>query len=222
MTHPFWPLFDLRVRTPRLELRGIDDEMATELTALAARGVHAPDFMPFAFEWTDVPSPQLEVNTMQFYWRCRASWSPAAWNLNLAVVVDGQVVGTTGLITHDFATSRQFETGSWLGLEFQGCGIGTEMRIATLQLGFVGFGAATATTAAFDDNPSSLGVTRKLGYTPNGESVKVRRGARARSLSFVMTAEHFYDTLRRDDIELDGIEPCLALMGLSTPDRGGA
>ena len=214
MTHPYWPFFDLRVRTPRLELRGIDDEMATELTTLAAQGIHEPDFMPFAFEWTDVEPPQLQVNTMQFYWRCRAEMTPAAWNLNFAVVEAGVVVGTTGMMAEHFPTLRTFESGSWLGRAHHGRGIGTEMRIATLHLGFLGFGARVATTAAFSDNGPSLGVTRKLGYTANGDSEKVRRGAPAQSLRFTMSAEHFAASVQRDDIELIDVEPCLPLLGL--------
>ena len=214
MTHPYWPLFDIRVRTPRLELRGIDDEMATALTSLAAHGVHAPDFMPFAFEWTDVEPPQLQVNTMQFYWRCRAELKPTAWNLNFAVVVDGVVVGTTGMMAEHFPTLRTFESGSWLGRAHQGHGIGTEMRIATLHLGFLGFDALVATTSAFDDNGPSLGVTRKLGYAPNGESAKVRRGVPARSLQFRMTVDEFETKVRRDDITLEGVDACLPILGL--------
>ena len=218
MTHPIWPFYDLRVRTPRLELRYIDDDSATKLALLAAKGVHDPDFMPFAFEWTDVLSPQLERNTLQFYWRTRAELSPAAWTLNLAVVVDGEVVGTTGFITSQFATTRVFETGSWLGREHQGKGIGKEMRIATLQLGFDGFGAQTATTVAFADNGPSLGVTRSLGYTPNGRDTNVRRGEPAESLHFELSRADFLARLQRDDITLHGVEECLPVLGLTGPD----
>ena len=35
MTHPYWPLFDLVVRTPRLELRPPDDSMLVELARCA-------------------------------------------------------------------------------------------------------------------------------------------------------------------------------------------
>ena len=215
MGHPYWPFFDLVVRTPRLELRAIDDEIATHLATLAALGIHDPERMPFAVEWTDVEPPQLQRNTLQYYWHCRATMSPAAWSLQLAVVVDGELVGTTGLLTNQFPVLRTCETGSWLGRDFQGHGIGTEMRIATLQLGFDGFGARLATTSAFSDNPASLGVTRKLGYAANGEAGKVRRGVPARSLLFAMTAEHFAEHVRRDDIELIGVEPCLPLLGLA-------
>jgi RimJ/RimL family protein N-acetyltransferase len=214
MAPPIWPFFDLRVVTPRLELVAIDDHVAVELAQLAAKGIHDPDFMPFAFEWTDVPSPQLERNTLQFYWRTRAELSPAAWNLNLAARVDGHIVGTTGLMAHQFPVTRTVETGSWLGREFQGLGIGKEMRIATLHLGFLGFDACTATTAAFHDNGPSLGVTRSLGYEPNGSAVKVRRGEAATSLQFIMSRERFAEHLQRDDIVLHGVEPCLPLLGL--------
>ena len=152
MIHPIWPLFDLRVTTPRVELRHIDDELATELALLAAKGIHDPATMPFGMPWSDIPSPQLEQNALQFYWRCRAEMCPKDWSLNFATIVDGKVVGTTGLLAKEFPTIRQFETGSWLGREHQGKGIGKEMRVASLQLGFLGFGAEHATTGAWHDN----------------------------------------------------------------------
>jgi hypothetical protein len=86
--------------------------------------------------------------------------------------------------------------------------------VASLHLGFLGFGGRTATTAAFADNGPSLGVTRRLGYAPNGESLKVRRGKSATSLHFAMTRDYFDAHLRRDDIVLHGVEPCLPLLGL--------
>ena len=215
MAHPFWPLFDLRVRTPRLELRGIDDDNATALAALAAAGIHDPAAMPFAVEWTDVEPPQLQVNAMQFYWRCRAELSPDSWNLNFAVFEGDTLVGTTGMLAHHFPVLRTFETGSWLGRAHQRRGIGTEMRIATLHLGFIGLGGRVATTSAFADNPASLGVTGKVGYEPNSVLEKVRRGVPASSLQFTMTAEHFDRHVRRADVELHGVEPCLPLLGLS-------
>jgi RimJ/RimL family protein N-acetyltransferase len=214
MTHPVWPLFDLRVVTPRLELRYVDDELATQLAQLAARGIHDPAFMPFAMPWTDTESPILERNSMQWYWRCRADTSPTRFHLALAVVVDGRVAGTSSLDAADFPLLRKFESGSWLGREFQGRGLGIEMRHATLHLGFAGLGATLATTSAFTDNGPSLGVTRHLGYTAAGVSRHVRRAVRADTLLFEMTDEHWQQHVRRDDITIDGLEPCLPLLGL--------
>ncbi|MGE3194861.1 MAG: GNAT family N-acetyltransferase [Microbacteriaceae bacterium] len=216
MAHPYWPLFDLEVRTPRLTLRGITDELAVALAALAARGIHDDDFMPFAMPWSRRPSPELERQALQFYWRCRAETSPASWNLNLVVLVDGEVVGTSGLIASDFARMRQFETGSWLGREHQGRGIGKEMRLATLALGFDGFGAEWATTGAWHDNGPSLGVTRSLGYAVAGHRRAIRDDREPDTLlGFEMPRSHFDEHLRRDDIELIGVEQVRELLGIS-------
>ncbi|MGB8859121.1 MAG: GNAT family N-acetyltransferase, partial [Ilumatobacteraceae bacterium] len=214
MAHPIWPLFDLRVRTPRLELRYIDDELAVELSLLAAKGIHDPDFMPFNEPWSLEPSPVLERRTMQFYWRCRAELTPAAWNINFATIVGGDVVGTSGLFAHDFPMLHQFETGSWLGCAHQGKGIGKEMRVATLQLGFLGLGAEFATTGAFEDNGPSLGVTGSLGYAPRGQRRIVRQQQPALMQHFEMTRADFLARLHRDDITLHGVDDCLPLLGL--------
>lgn len=214
MAHPVWPLFDLRVTTPRLELRTIDDESGVALAELAAHGVHDPTFMPFVVEWTDVAPPQQQRNTLQWYWHGRASWQPHEWRCEFAVFVDGEVVGTTGLMANRFSVLRSFETGSWLGRAHQGRGIGREMREACLHFGFAGLDARWATTSAFWDNGPSLGVTRRLGYEPDGTDRKVRRGEAAESLRFRMSHDHWASTLRRDDIEIHGLDACREMFGI--------
>ena len=94
------------------------------------------------------------------------------------------------MVSEQFRTLRTFETGSWLGKEFQGRGIGKEMRAATLHLGFAGFGAEEATTTAFADNARSLGVTRSLGYEADGRALKLQRDRAGESLRFRMTRAH--------------------------------
>jgi RimJ/RimL family protein N-acetyltransferase len=214
MANDLWPLFDLRIVTPRLELRYIDDEMAMTLARLAANGVHDPACMPFAIPWTDVESPELERNALQWYWRCRAELSPSKWNIMLAVIDRGVVVGTTDVGATDFLIVRQFETGSWLGREFQGQGIGKEMRAAALHLGFAGLGAAYATTGAWVDNAASRGVTASLGYEPEGRRRMIRRGEAVEMQGYRMSREQWEHTIRRDDIEIVGLEPALPLLGL--------
>jgi RimJ/RimL family protein N-acetyltransferase len=207
-------LFDLRVVTPRLELRYIDDELGCELALLASRGVHAADFMPFVIEWTDVPQPLQKVQSMQWYWRGRAELTPESWDLNFAVIADGVVMGSTSLGARRFPALREFGTGSWLGQEFHGKGYGKEFRQACLHLGFAGLGAEWATTGAYHDNGPSLGVTRSLGYTQNGIRRSVRRGQPDELLDFRMPRSHWESELRRDDIQIDGLEECLPLLGL--------
>ena len=131
-------------------------------------------------------------------------------------VVDGEVVGTQGLFAESFGVRRTAGTGSWLGLEHQGRGIGKEMRAAVLHLLFDGLGALRAETGAFEDNAQSIGVTRSLGYRENGELIVDREGNRTRELLFVLDRAD-WATRRRDDIEIVGLEPCLPLFGLSGP-----
>lgn len=92
MPHP-WPLFDLKVRTPRLELRVPTDDDLLALLDVASAGVHDPEVMPFGVPWTDVPSPEFERSFLGFFWNARASWTTMSWRLPLAVVRDGLPIG---------------------------------------------------------------------------------------------------------------------------------
>jgi len=213
MANDHWPLFDLEVQTPRLTLRYLDDTLAGGLVAVASRGVHDPTVMPFTVPWTDLPSPQMEQEAMRFYSRTRADIRPDAWNLQFAVIVDGDVIGSCDLMASDFVTLRQFTTGSWLGREFQGLGLGKEMRMASLTLGFEGLDAEFAQTGLWHDNAPSLGVTRSLGYIEDGRRRELRRGVPDEMVGFRMPRAH-WETIRRDDIEIHGKPSARAFLGL--------
>jgi hypothetical protein len=62
-----WPLFGLRLRTPRLELRLPSLADLDELAGLAAEGVHDPAVMPFGVPWTDVPPDQRARRVLQYH-----------------------------------------------------------------------------------------------------------------------------------------------------------
>jgi RimJ/RimL family protein N-acetyltransferase len=213
MGHPAWPLFGLEVRTPRLTLRYLDDGLAEELLAVAVAGIHDPSVMPFGIPWTDLPSPELEQEALRFYWKSRAETWPDSFRLLCAVIVDAQVVGASDVFAVDFPVLRQFETGSWLGRAYQGEGLGKEMRLASLTLGFDGLGAEMAVTTAFHDNAASLGVTRSLGYEETGRKRARRRDGADEQIGFRMGRSH-WQTLRRPDITLHGIEPVREFLGL--------
>jgi RimJ/RimL family protein N-acetyltransferase len=210
-----WPLFGLRVCTPRLELRYVDDELARQLADLAVEGVHAPDAMPFNVPWTRQEPEVLRAEYPKHQWGRRATFAADDWMLAMAVLVDGEVVGCQDAFAKQFTVTRQFETGSWLGLRHQGRGIGTEMRAAILHLGFEGLGAQRATTGAWDDNPTSQAVTRKLGYADNGWDLLAREGAPVRMNRYAMTRDE-WAVRRRHDILIEGLEACLPLLGLDT------
>lgn len=213
MVNEHWPLFDLEIRTPTLTLRYLDDELIAELLDVARRGVHDPAVMPFTIPWTDLPSPQMEQEAMRFYARTRAEVRAAAWNLQFAVIVDGEIVGACDLSAESFPELRQFTTGSWLGREFQGRGLGKEFRQAALALGFDGLGAEYALTGMWHDNAASKGVTTSLGYDYEGRRRALRRGVADEMLCYRM-ARARWETIRRDDIELVGVDRAREFLGI--------
>jgi RimJ/RimL family protein N-acetyltransferase len=219
MTHPFWPLFDLRLRTERLELRLPDDDELARLCAIAQAGIHDPGEMPFSIPWTDKPSPRFEREFAQFHWGIRAQWQPDAWNLELMVVANGEPIGSQGILARDFATYGLVGTGSWLGRAFQGKGYGKEMRGAVLALAFEGLDAKVAVTEAFVDNRASAGVSRALGYRENGIGRAAPRGQPIDTLRFRMTADD-WRSRARPHVEIEGLEASLDLFGVARGDRG--
>jgi RimJ/RimL family protein N-acetyltransferase len=213
VAHPYWPLFDLRVLTPRLELRLPTDDELIELAALATAGIHDPAAMPFEHPWTDLPPGALERGLFQWNWRGRAEWTSDNWRLSLAVFVGGTVVGAQDVLAREFAVRRAVVTGSWLGRTHQGHGIGKEMRAAVLHLAFAGLDAEWAESAAFLDNPASIAVSRASGYEENGLGVEARRGALAVQQRFVMSRPRWMSN-RRDDITIDGLDSCRSMFGV--------
>jgi RimJ/RimL family protein N-acetyltransferase len=209
-----WPLFGLRIRTPRIEVRIPTEELLDDLIDVALDGVHDPSEMPFEVAWTDAPRDELPLNTLQFHWGQLAGFRRDDWNLAFVVLVDGAVVGTQGIGAEHFPVLREVGTGSWIGLRHQGLGIGTEMRAAILHFAFDSLGAAYALSGAWTDNAASLAVSRKLGYRENGRIRKVRRDAADEQINLRLS-RHEWEPHRRHDIEVDGFDRCRAAFGLA-------
>ena len=215
MAHPFWPLFDLRIFTPRLELRYPTDDDIVKLAELAGNGVHDQDvMMPFSEPWTRQTSPWLERGTLQYYWLRRAHWTPTNWEFPCVVLSEGVIVGAEEIMADDFAIRRLIATGSWVGRAHQSRGIGKEMREAILHLAFVGLGADWVLSGALEDNLASLSVSRALGYREHGEEMRVREGKGVRLIRMRLSREGWAEA-RRDDIKLENLEPCLELFGVA-------
>ncbi len=175
-----WPLFGLRLRTEQLVLRMPTDDDLAELLQVAKAGIHPPDEMPFGVAWTSLTGTAFDRGFMQHYWGTRAAFSPENWFLNLMVELDGRPIGAQSVNAEGFPTFRTVHTGSWLGREYQGRGLGKEMRAAVLGFAFDGLGAQVAETGAFVDNAAiERGVA---GPRLRGERVRQPRapGCRAR------------------------------------------
>lgn len=209
-----WPLFGLRLRTPRLELRLPALHDLEALADVAADGVHDPAVQPFTVAWTDVSPEERALSTMRYHWTQWGAWQPGAWSLNLVVDAGGTIVGMQGLAARDFAVLGEVGTGSWLGRPFQGQGIGTEMRSAVLHLAFAGLGAAYATSGAYLHNAGSLGVSRKLGYSDDGIERHVVRGAPT-VLQRLRLERATWEAARTAPVDIDGLQPCLPHFGVT-------
>jgi RimJ/RimL family protein N-acetyltransferase len=216
MAHPYWPLYDLVVRTPRLELRLPNEDELVALAALAGEGIHDPGWMPLA-GWTDQPSPQLERGVLHWHWGRRADWMPTSWNYNPVAIVDGEVAGTQSMYANDFGALRVVNTGSWLGRRFQGAGLGKEMRAAIVHLAFAGLDALEARSGFWHDNEPSRRVSESLGYEVVGERWVLRRGVRDKELEARLRRE-VWEERRRTDITIEGLDAsCLELFGATPP-----
>lgn len=215
MAFEHWPLFDLKVITPTLELRYPSDEDLFALASLSGRGISAPGFRPFLVPWPELESPERERGLLQWHWRQRAEWTKQAWNLALVVVREGEVIGTQGFGAKSFARLRSISSGSWLGLEHQGKGSGKEMRAAALHLAFAGLGAAVAYSGAWEDNAPSIAVSRGLGYVDNGTRVETRGDDDVGKEILFRLERDRWEEGRRDDVEITGLDECLDLFGLA-------
>ncbi|MFJ8477374.1 GNAT family N-acetyltransferase [Kitasatospora sp. NPDC094011] len=211
-----WPLTGLRVTTPRLELRLPTEEELAGVADLAARGVHAPGERPFLTPWGELPPAERARHVLQMHWRRLGKWQARHWALGLVAFHEGRPVGVQDMRAQEFAVRREIASGSWVGLEHQGRGFGTEMRAAMLHLAFAELGAACAVSASFADNHSSLAVSRKLGYRPDGISRDVLDGRVVETRRLRLSREHWRGP--SVPVTVAGLTPaCLALLGVDAP-----
>lgn len=211
-----YPLLDVRVSTPTLELHGATDELLDQLAvAVRAGKTHddpAPYDDPMSFYETD---PDLRVaKWLRAIWRRRGTVEPDAWRLNFVVIVDGRPVGEQTLTGVNFSTFGTVTTFSWLSSDQRGRGLGREMREAVLHLAFDGLEAKEASSDAFVDNNGSNAISRRLGYEPNGSDWATRQGEPALLNRWRLTRS-IWEPRRRDDIQLHNIEACHAQLPLS-------
>ena len=220
-----WPASAVRVRAGDLELRWIDDDILVELAQLAGRGIHDPSAMPFEHPWSRGTADEVARSVLKYQWDHRSRVSPDAFTLELAAVHRGVPVGIQGLTAKDWPVLRRVTTGSWMGREHQGRGIGTRMRMLALHLAFAGLGAEEADSGAFVDNEASNAVSRRVGYEHDGAFRVAREGVPVAHNRFVMSRER-WESLRTAHAErlgasvaLDGTDGFLAQL---TPPAGDA
>jgi len=215
MSTDLYAPLNLKVITPKLELRGATDELLAQLLPIVRDGVSVGQPYPF-----DDPmslyedNPVRERKWLQAIWRGRGNVRPDSWRLYFVVVLGGQAVGMQDLIGVDFDTCRTVTSFSWLAPSARRQGLGREMRAAILHIAFEGFGAAEAASEAFFDNRASNRVSESMGYQPNGSSWATRRGEPAELNRWRLKRDD-WERHRRSDIELVGVEACKAVLHIN-------
>ena len=129
------------------------------------------------------------------------------------VEFEGAPIGSQSLMGHEFAVHRTVDTGSWLGREFQGRGLGKEMRAAGLAFAFDGLGARFACSSAFLDNGPSNAVSRSLGYEENGMGTLAPFGVARETQLFRMTVEG-WRSRPRPTVSIEGLDACRDMFGV--------
>lgn len=220
MTHPLWPMLDLRLTTGDLELRVPREDELPAFADIVERGIHPPDEMPFGIPWTDEPTRERNLSSYRWWMSARAGFTPEAWVLTLGVWEHGRPIGFQDLRAEHFAIYRTVATGSWLGREFQGRGVGRLMRQAVLALAFDHLGAEVAETEAFLDNPASNRVSLAVGYEPNGFGRLAPRGVARETRKFRLTREG-WRSRPRPEVRVEGLVAALPLFGLEPAGTPG-
>ena len=85
-----------------------------------------------------------------------------------------------------------------------------------LALAFGPLGAEYAVTSAWESNGASLGVSRALGYRPNGESRQRSESGRgpATMVHMRMSRADWEATAYASAVTISGFEPCRPFFGL--------
>lgn len=212
VTYRWWPLFDLRLTTPDLELRPLRE---ADLDLVASR---LPDDHEQDPRATRYPGYDLDRNRgiidHQSYWRAWGDWRPDDWRLPFLVSHQGQYIGVQELEGTDFVRLRTVDSSSFLITEARGAGFGKQMRRAVLALAFGPLEAEAAITSTWHDNPASLGVSRSVGYRLNGESRNQREDTVDTFVHLRMLRADWLATGAAADVTITGIDGCLPLFGL--------
>ncbi len=212
MSDQHWPMFDIRLTTPDLELRHLTE---ADLGALAAVLPDDVEQDPSLTTYAGLDRARNRAAKVhQEYWRARGRWRPESWELTFGVFRAGALVGYQGLEGDDFAILRTVDSSSFLVGEVRGQGLGKQMRAAVLTLAFGPLGAQYAITSAWTDNRASLGVSRSLGYVDNGVTAH-RRGDGAGEMTYLrLTREQWLASGWPEQVTVSGVESCLPFFGL--------
>lgn len=218
MSYRYWPLFDLRLSTADLRLRPMTEG---DLRAIADLLPADVEQNPAAVRYDAGDARVVRgIVSHQDYWSACGTWSPRAWRLKFVVEAagTGEILGVQELEGDDFLALRTVDTSSFLTVRARGHGFGKQMRRAVLAMAFGRLEALAAVTSAWHDNHASLGVSRALGYQPNGVSLLARGDGVDVLTHLRLTREDWLASGAADAVRIEGFDPCRPLFGLPEGD----
>lgn len=209
-----WPPFALRIRYCDMELSTVRESDYPELAELANGGIRKGNLPAFLVDWDSGTPEEIARAIAQYQWGTRASFQINDWTIELAVRVDGHVVGVQGLNATGFPRTRAVSTGSWLALHEQGKGYGTQMRQATLIAFADHFGATEFHSGYVEGNDASRRVSEKLGYSQNGvKTIVAQDGQAHHERQVILPASKI--VRGPYPVEVSGTEAVRAFLGLA-------
>ncbi|MFA5834312.1 MAG: GNAT family N-acetyltransferase [Bacteroidota bacterium] len=107
------------------------------------------------------PHPYTKGDAMRWVQHASTSLSETVF----AITIDGNAVGSIGLVAKDDVYRKSMEIGYWLGEEFWGRGIVTEAVGVVSEYGFDRFDIVRLYADVFEWNNASVRVLEKNGYT---------------------------------------------------------
>ena len=199
MAHP-WPLFDLAVRTPRLELRLPTDAELLPLIDVARAGIHDPEVMPFYEPWTDVEGEAFDRALLAFHWSSRTRLAPDDWALVLGIFVDGAFAGEINLNSIHRGAFQSAYIGYWIDERVAGNGYMPESVVLVLRFGFEQLGLHRMQIAIIPRNANSRRVVDKLGLREEGVALRYLEinGEWEDHVRYAITSEEW--ETRRDEL----------------------
>jgi RimJ/RimL family protein N-acetyltransferase len=207
-----WPFFDLRIVSGEVVLRGVTDADLEPLLAVLPDDL---EMNPAHERFAELsPERDRRRQVVAEIWKHRGTWSPGSWCLDLAVEVDGRVVGVQALEGDEYPLLRTVDSYSWLATDVRGRGLATLMRTGLLALAFDHLGAEVAVSSAKPDNAPSLAVSRRLGYVDNGLSRSNGPTGRIDLQHLRLTRDSWLAGGRT--AEVSGVTACLPWFGLGT------
>jgi RimJ/RimL family protein N-acetyltransferase len=212
-----WPFSDLRIVSGEVVLRGVTDADLPQLLAALPDDLEMnPANEVFAGL---APEADRRRQLVAELWKHRGTWSPGAWCLDLAVELDGQVVGVQAVEAEQFPQLKTVDSFSWLSADVRGRGLANLMRTGVLALGFEHLGAEVAVSSARTDNAPSLAVSYRMGYVDNGLSRTVTPTGPFELQHVRLTREAWQAAGRT--AEVSGVEACLPWFGIDPEGRSG-